>query len=84
MKVEKRDGKLEEFDGAKMKRGLVRSGATDGEAEQVVQDVLSQLGGAPVVDARRLSVMVVDSLRKVNAKAADDFVEFRDAKLAGN
>jgi transcriptional regulator NrdR family protein len=81
MKVKKRDGKLEDFDGSKLKRGLMRSAATEKEAEAVLADVVKQLGDTPVVDARRLSVMVVDSLRNVNEHAADEFVAFREAKL---
>ncbi len=70
--VKKRIGRTEEYIGAR--------GATAEEASEVVADVGFKVRDMAVVEADKLSDMVVESLRKVNKAAADAFLKFRAQK----
>lgn len=81
VKIKKRDGRIEEHVESKIVAGVKKAGATAKEAAQVAKEVVEKVAHKGEVTAEELSTMVVASLRKVNKKAADEFVKFRDNKL---
>lgn len=81
VKVKKRDGRFEEFIESKIADGVKRAGATAGEAERVAKAVSWDLAHETEITAEELSTMVVNSLKKVNKAAANEFVKYRDKKL---
>ena len=78
--VRKRIGRTEEYLESKIIEGVKKAGATAEEASEVVADVGFKVGDMAVVEADKLSDMVVESLRKVNKAAADAFLKFRAQK----
>ena len=81
VEVKKREGRIEEYIEQKISQGLKKAGASAEEAEKVVKDVAGKVARRTQLTASELSSMVVTSLRKVNNKAAEEFVKFRDNKL---
>ena len=81
VKVKKRDGTIEEYVESKIVAGVRKAGATAEEAAQIVKEVAIRDAIEGEIAAEEISAMVVASLRKVNKKAADEFVKFRDNKL---
>ncbi|MDQ1281040.1 MAG: hypothetical protein QG670_2304 [Thermoproteota archaeon] len=81
VKVKKRDGRMEEFIESKIITGVKKAGATAEEATKVGKEVAEKVAQRGQVTATELSRLVVTSLRKVNSKAAEAFVKFRDNKL---
>ncbi len=75
--VKKRIGKTEEYLDSKIIAGCKEAGATIEESEKVAKEVSMKVEKMAVVDAQKLSDMVVESLRKVNKAAADAFHKFR-------
>jgi transcriptional regulator NrdR family protein len=80
VKVKKRVGEIEEYMESKIIAGCKNAGATTEEAVKVAKEVSMKAGKTTVVDAEKLSDMVVESLRKVNKAAADGFHKFRTEK----
>ena len=78
--VRKRIGRTEEYLESKIVAGVRKAGATAEEAAKVVTDVGAKVEKMTVVEAEKLSDMVVESLRKVNKAAADAFLKFRGEK----
>ena len=78
--VKKRIGRTEEYLESKIIEGVKKAGATAEEASEVVADVGFKVSDMAVVEADKLSDMVVESLRKVNKAAADAFLKFRAQK----
>jgi len=81
VKIRKRDGRIEEFLESKIVAGVKKAGATAKEATQVTKDVATKVAHRTEIAAEELSHTVVNSLRKVNQKASNEFVKFRDSKL---
>ena len=81
VKVKKRDGRIQEYVESKIVNGVRKAGATAEEAAHVAKEVSENVANRAEIAAEELSRMVVTSLRKVNKKAADEFVKFRDSKL---
>ena len=81
VKVKKREGKIEDFIESKIVAGVKKSGATAKEAVQVAKEAAEKVGHRSEVAAEELSTTVVASLRKINKKASDEFVKYRDSKL---
>jgi transcriptional regulator NrdR family protein len=78
--VRKRIGRTEEYLESKIIEGVKKAGATAEEAAKVVTDVGAKVEKMTVVEAEKLSDMVLESLRKVNKTAADAFLKFRGEK----
>ncbi len=78
--VKKRIGRTEEYLESKIIAGVKKAGATAEEAANVVKEVGVKVEKMTVVEAEKLSDMVVESLRKVNKTAADAFLKFRREK----
>ena len=81
VKVKKRDGRIEEYVESKVVTGVKKAGATAKEAEQVAKEVTAKIIKRTEVTAVGMSRMVVNSLKKVNKKAADIFVAYKNNKL---
>ncbi len=81
MKIKKRDGRIEEYVESKIVTGVKKAGATVEDAEHVAKEVAEKMIHRTEVTAAELSRIVVASLRKLDRKAADEFVKFRDDKL---
>ena len=81
VKIKKRDGRIEEYVESKIVAGVKKAGATAEEAARVAKEVAKKIANKAEVTAEELSTMVVTSLRKINRKAAAEFVKFRDNKL---
>ena len=81
VKIRKRDGRIEDYLESKIVAGARKAGATAKEAAQVAKDVTLRTARQAEVTAEELSTMVVTSLSKINQKASDTFVNFRDNKL---
>ncbi len=80
IKVKKRDGRMQDFVESKIVAGIKKAGATAEQAAHVAKEVSAKVAHKTEVNAVELSNMVVASLRKVNAAAADTFVKYRDKK----
>ena len=81
VKIKKRDGRIEEYIESKIVAGAKKAGATAEEAARVAKEVAEKVAHRGEVTAEELSTMVVTSLRKVNKKASEEFVKFKDNKL---
>jgi len=80
IRVQKRDGRLEEFDANKIRQGLIAAGATNQEAENIAQEV----EGWAVANADKgfvrtaaIREKVLSSLRLVNPQAAAAFENYQ-------
>ena len=80
-KVKKRDGRIQDYIESKIIAGVKKTGATAKEAEEVAKEAAKKLANRAEVTAEELSEIVVTALRKVNKKASEAFVKFRDNKL---
>lgn len=81
VKIKKRDGRIEEYIESKIITGVKKAGATAEEATRVAKEVAEKVAQRGQVTAAELSRLVVTSLRKVNSRAAEEFVKFRESKL---
>jgi len=80
VKVKKRDGRIEEFVKSKVVNGCQKAGATAKEAVKVGEDVTVKVTRFTIVTTDEIARFVVDSLAKVNKKAADVYKNFREQK----
>ena len=79
-KVKKRDGQIEPFDRNKIKNGLVKSGATPEQAEQVTAAIEAWAPSAAadgVIDAIAIKTKLLELLRVANPQAAATFEAYR-------
>ena len=82
IKVQKKDGRLEDFDRSKMARGILKSGATTEQAENIAAQVETWAQTASVngvVGALEIRTKVLEVLRSVNPEAAAAFEAYRKA-----
>lgn len=80
IKVQKKDGRLEDFDRNKVSGGAVKSGATYDEAENVTKQVEIWVQTAAVngvVPAVQIRSKVLEFLRPLNTTAADAFESYK-------
>ena len=76
IKVEKRDGTLEDFDRNKVSGGLVGAGVTSEDAEKIADDVevwIQNVALGGVVKAGEIKSKVIELLRPVNPEIATRF-----------
>ncbi len=81
VKVKKRDGRIQDFVQSKIEASVEKAGATVEQAKQVTKIVVAEVANMVQVSSAKISVYVVAALRKINKKAADAYVAFRDRKL---
>ena len=80
IRVQKRDGRLEEFDANKIRQGLIAAGATDQEAESITQEVENWAAVNATKGFIRTAAIrekVLSSLRLVNPQAAAAFESYQ-------
>lgn len=80
IRVQKRDGRLEEFDANKIRQGLIAAGATDQEAESIAQEVENWAAANAAKGFVRTAAIrekVLSSLRLVNPQAAAAFESYQ-------
>lgn len=84
-KVQKKDGSLEDFDRNKIVNGVVKSGASEEEAEAIAAQIEGWLPGVAVegaVKAMEVRSKVLELLRLANPTAADAFEGYQKAPAA--
>ncbi|WXG47121.1 MAG: ATP cone domain-containing protein [Candidatus Atabeyarchaeum deiterrae] len=81
VRVKKRDGRIEDFIQSKIVAAVRKAGVTAEQAAQVAKEIAKKVVNRVEVTSATLSDFVVAALRKINKKAADAFVEYRDRKL---
>lgn len=80
VRVKKRDGRIEEFMKSKIINGCKKAGATAKEGVKVAEEVALKVTKFTIVTTDEIAKFVVDSLEKVNKKAADAYKNFRKGK----
>jgi len=85
LQVRKKDGRLEPFDRDKVKNGMLKSGASDAEAETVTGQVETWAQGVAqdgIVDTLEIRAKVLEILRGVNPGAAAAFEAYQKPSMA--
>lgn len=80
VKVQKKDGRLEDFQRAKVVAGVMKSGADFDQAQEVGRQVEAWVGGAAVngvITSEAIRQKVLEVLRAVNPTAAAAFEAYR-------
>jgi len=80
VKIQKKDGRLEDFDRNKIVNGVMKSGATPAQAEEVAKQIESWLPTAAVdgvVSSMVIRNKVLEMLRGLNPTAAASFGAYR-------
>lgn len=80
IKVEKKDGRLEDFDRNKVSSGVVKSGVSPEEAENIATQIETWSQGAAVdgvVKATDIRAKVLELLRSVDPEAAASFEAYK-------
>ncbi len=80
IKVEKKDGRLEDFDRNKVSNGIVKSGALPAEAESIANQIETWIQSAAVdgvVKSSAIRTKVLELLRSVNPEAAAAFEAYK-------
>jgi len=80
VKVKKKDGRIEEFMEAKIIKGCEKAGASVKEAAKVAEGVALKVTRFTIVTTDEIAKAVVDSLEKINEKAAESYKNFRKQK----
>ena len=76
LKVLKRDVSVQPFDKNKLITSIKKTGATNRQAELVVNQVLNLLGDRQTVCSSQLATLVAYSLSKVNPTALSKYTRF--------
>ena len=84
IRIGKRNGRVEQFNRAKMSNSIRNSGATPRQANLVTNRVTSRLAPQATAPSKEVSSMVARSLSHVNPIASRKYVESRDQKFAYN
>jgi len=85
VKVQKKDGSLEDFDRNKVFNGVVKSGATPQQAEEVTKQVEAWLPSAAVggvINSMAIRSKVLEVLRALNPVAAGAFEAYKKPPAA--
>jgi len=80
LKVQKKDGTLEDFDRNKILNGLLKSGSTPEEAESLTTQVESWVSGTAVnetINSTDIRTKVLELLKTVNPTAAGNFENYK-------
>ncbi len=79
-KVQKKDGRLQDFDRDKLFNSILRSGGSREEAEKVTTTVESWLPGAVVsgvITSSAIREKVIETLRMLNPTVCGDYEAFK-------
>ncbi len=80
IKVQKKDGRLEDFDRSKVSGGVMKSGATPEQAETVASQVetwAQTVAANGVISAAEIRAKALEILRAVNPEAAGAFETYQ-------
>jgi transcriptional regulator NrdR family protein len=80
LNVEKKDGRIEDFQSAKVRGGMIYAGASAQEAETISNEVEKwALENAKdgIIKTSKIRVKVLELLKKVNPDAADAFKAYK-------
>lgn len=80
LKVEKRDGRMEDFDRDKIASGIVKSGATSEQVESITAQVEKWAQGVAVdgvVKTSYIRAKVLELLRTASPEAANNFAAYK-------
>lgn len=80
VKVQKKDGRIEEFDEEKLKKSVLAAGATDSQSQLVTQEMqewLYNVALEEIVDTQTIRGKVAKSLAEKNPKAAKNYQGYR-------
>jgi hypothetical protein len=80
MKVQKKDGRIEDFDRLKVKNGILSSGATEEQAESATQEIerwAASTGINGIVRTPDLKAKLLEVLGGVNPNAKTSFENFK-------
>jgi len=80
IKVEKKDGRLEDFDRNKISGGVVKSGVSSEEAESIVTQVETWVQSAAVdgvVQSNDIRTKVLELLQSIDPEAATSFKTYK-------
>lgn len=80
IKVQKKDGRLEDFDRSKVHSGVSKSGTTPEEAEKIAAQIETWVRGAAVngvIGTSAIRAKVLEILRSVNPTAATNFETYK-------
>jgi len=80
MKIQKKDGRLEEFDRNKLKQSILAAGANENEVESIITQVEAWAPSMAVNDAVHSQVIrakVIELLKTANPTAAKTYEEYR-------
>lgn len=80
IKVQKRNGQLDDFDRGKVAQGVTKSGATSEQAESIAVQVEAWAQTAAVngvISAAEIRMKVLELLQAVNPEAAASFETYR-------
>ena len=80
VKVKKKDGRIEDFIKSKIVNGCKKAGANAKEAVRVAEEVAVKVTRFTIVTTDEIARLVVDSLGKINKKAATAYKNFREGK----
>lgn len=80
MKVQKKDGRLDDFDRSKILAGLIKSGATPDQAETITKQVegwIPEVAVNGMIRSSEIRVKALEALRIVNPQAAANFETYK-------
>lgn len=78
MNVEKRDGKIVDFDKRKIRTAVYKAGGTPEDADRAILHVIrSQIRDGSAMNISRIQELVEESLMKSNSKVARAYIEYR-------
>jgi transcriptional regulator NrdR family protein len=80
VKVQKKDGRIEEFDKEKLKKSIFAAGATDSQSQLVTREVeewLYNVALEEIIDTQTIKGKVASSLAEKNPKAAKSYQEYK-------
>lgn len=76
MKIQKKDGRIEEFDKEKLRKSVLAAGATQDQAQLVTSEVenwLYSVGSEEIIGTQAIRNKVIDSLAEKNPKAVENY-----------
>ena len=80
LKVEKKGGTVEDFDKSKVLNGLLKSGASNEEAEKISREVevwAIEAAEEKLIPTHKIRLKVLELLKEVNSKAALAFESYQ-------
>ena len=83
IQVRKKDGQLEPFDRSKLINGLVKSGASTGEAESIANQVEAWAPGSATdgaVNSSDIKAKLLELLETANPEAATSFRAYKKSE----